>query len=110
MCVRERTGQKESLSAFIPPSFFLLTQLSNYTQTCTAHYTLLLVVFSVWCLAAALILASSQCICDSGLQNTSDTRQDFYRSQGQKQLSPLQDTESIMNVSIIPWLFRNWCH
>lgn len=108
--VWERTGQKESSSAFIPPSFLLLTQLSNYTQTCTAYYTPLLVMFSVWWPAAALILASHHCICNSHLQNSSDTRQDFYRSQGQKQLSPLLDTESIMNVGIIPWLLRNWCH
>lgn len=108
--VWERTGQKESSSAFIPPSFLLLTQLSNYTQTHTGYYTLLLLVFSVWWLAAALILASCHSICNSDLQKISDTRQDFYRSQGQKQLSPLLDTESIMNVGIIPWLFRNWCH
>lgn len=103
--VWERTGQNESSSAFIPPPFLLLTLLSNHTQICTAYYTPLLVVFSEWWLAAALI-----CICNSGLQNISDTRQDFYRSQGQKQPSTLQDTESIMNVRTIPWLFRNWCH
>lgn len=108
--VWERTGQKESSSAFIPLSFLLLTQLSNYTQTCIGYYTPLLLVLSVWWLAAALILASCHCICNSNLQNISGTRQDFYRSQGQKQLSPLIDTESIMNVRIIPWLFRNWCH
>lgn len=108
--VWERREKKESSSAFIPPPFLPLTQPSHYPQTCTAYHTPILGVFSVWWLTAALILASSHCICHSGLQNTGDTRQDFYRSQGQKQLSPLQDTEIIINVRIILWLFRNWCH